>query len=345
MENDSLKSTTSVNISSPNVEADKISKKLFQAIACESTLKHQLLKDGDSIVIQINHMKAAAESFKFLLDEREKILYDLKVGLRLLRQSLISLDYMIEAASGQVEETRAEDLDLLRYKIKRAEEREKDFNLTIFDCRRTVGNIESMLADWESVAWECKALKRLYDIVVRNTKASFKELNNEQKLAIDEHVNLSKKRKFQLDEMKRRKDDFFHMRNQYEQIAAERTKLNEHLKKLDARLLGLEELAKWEPESPALLKIEGSKKNVALRSKQILDATTQRAQKKLDKPKSELTNINLKRNFKNMMTTRISQPIDIANSPIILQSPDGQVYYVLVLNNIIYATKRVFKKL
>lgn len=334
-QNHGFKRSTTVIISTPN--ADLISKKILHPIVSESNLKPQLVRarDSNTSANQIKHIKAAAEDFKLMLAEKEEILTEMKVGIQYLKRGLRLLDDTIQSASGQVQEKRSDGLDLLRQEIKRAEEREESFNVYIVEGKRTIGILANMLADCESKARKENALKRHYDILA-NRNSTLNNLNKEQKQAIAEHGKLCVKKKFQLDEMERRKKEFFNLRIQFEKITGQGTTLKRQSKKLDARLLlELEELAKQVKKIPAGPKIEDSKRTVVLRSKQILETPAMRTQKKqpLDKPKPKLMNM-VQECDKISVEVKVpeksfkGQPIEIMHSPI-MQSTDAPEVIIL----------------
>jgi DNA repair exonuclease SbcCD ATPase subunit len=299
-QNFGMKSTTTVTISMPNADettaADStISEEIHQPpIVSESTVKHQLVKERDSNALQIKHLKAAAENFKLLLGEKEKTITELTVGIQLLKQSFRPLDDKIQTTRTSVREKRAGELDLLRQKVKDADEWEKKFNQSISDYKANIDRQNArLLAQRKKMTKDCDDLERLYESEVENTKASLKELNKVHKQALAEHAKLNEARKFQLEKMDLMKQEMLQMRDHLEKLIAERSNLGKQTRELDARVLELEELAKMERESPALLKIEDNKRNLAMRCKQVSDATTLRNQKKqtLTVQKTKLTNV------------------------------------------------------
>jgi hypothetical protein len=244
-------------------------------------VKNQLVTERDSNAIQIKHMKAAAENFKFLLAEKEKTLTNLNFGIQLVKQSFRPMDEKIQVTRNRVREKRAGELDLLRQKVKDSEEHEKYFSEAISDYKSNIeGKNASLLAHRKSMAAECDSLERCLHSELDNTQASLKVLNKSHKQALTDYVKLSDEKKFQLEKMEMLKQEFLLMRGQFEKVAVERRALNKQSKELEARTLQLDELVKQERESPALLKIEDNKRNLKLRAKQISDATTLCAQKK-----------------------------------------------------------------
>jgi hypothetical protein len=127
-QNFGLKSTTTVMILMPNADettaADStISEEIRQPpIVSESTMKHQLVKERDSNALQIKHLKAAAENFNLLLGEKEKTITELTGGIQHFKQSFRPLDDKIQTTRSSVREKRAGELDLLRQKVKDADE-------------------------------------------------------------------------------------------------------------------------------------------------------------------------------------------------------------------------------
>lgn len=290
-----LKSNTTVTISMPNAEttAESTSDEHLQIVS-ESTQKHQLVRDMDSNTRQIKHMKAAADNFKLLLAEKEKTLNDLQVSIQLLKQSFRPLEDKTQTTRKSVHEKRAGELDLLRQKITEAVEWEKNFNVAISDYKGKIdGKNATLKSQRKNMLAECDALERLYESEVEDTKASLKELNKVHKQSLADHVKLSDERKFQVDRLESLKQEMIQMRDQFEKIAAEKTVLKKQSQELDARVIEIEALAKLERESPALLKIEDNKRNLAMRTKQISEASTLRNQKKqtLATLKTKLTTI------------------------------------------------------